>query len=71
MTDLSRARCKAAKLRSRLRGSGNLPRPRGSNRIDLVRRAHEAEFEVKTLYLDRLRDLADRPGSQRMPSKGR
>jgi len=71
MNDLSRARSKAAKLRSRLRGSGNLPRPRGSNRIDLVRRAHDAVLEAKTLYLDRLRDLTDRSGSRRMPDDRR
>lgn len=71
MNDLSRARHKATKLRSRLRGSGNLPRPRGPNRIDLVRRVHDAEFEVKTLYLDRLRDMADRSGARWMPSDRR
>jgi hypothetical protein len=67
MADLSRARHKAAKLRTRLRGSGNLPRPRGPNRIDTVGRLRDAEFEAKTLYLDRLCDLADRSGSRRMP----
>lgn len=71
MSYLSRARHKAAKLRSRLCGSGNLPRPRGSNRIDLVRRTQEAEFEAKTLYLDRLRGLADRSGSRQMPGDRR
>lgn len=69
MNDLSRARRKAAKLRSRLRGSGNVPRPRGPCRIDLVRRAHDAEFAAKQLYLDRLRDMADQSGARRMPSK--
>ena len=67
MNDLSRARRKAAKLRSRLCGSGGQPRPRGRNRIDTVRRLHEAEYEAKTLYLDRLRTIADRSGSHRMP----
>jgi len=43
MNDLSRARRKAAKLRSRLKGSIALPRPRGRNRIDMVRRLREAE----------------------------
>lgn len=71
MTDLSRARHKAAKLRSRLHGSSNLPRPRGPHRIDMVERLHDAEFEAKTLYLDRLRDLADRSGSRRMPGDRR
>jgi len=71
MNDLSRARRKAAKLRSRLHGSGNLPSPRGPNRVDMVRRAHDAEFEAKTLYLNHLRDLADRSGARRMPSNER
>ena len=71
MNDLSRARCKAAKLRSRLCGSGGQPRPRGRNRIDTVSRLREAEYEAKTLYLDRLRALADRSGSRWMPGDGR
>jgi len=71
MNDLSRVRHKAAKLRSRLHGSGNLPRLRGPRRIDMVERLHDAEFEAKTLYLDRLRDLADRSGSQRIPGDRR
>lgn len=62
MDEVSRARRKAAKLRSRLCGSGGQPRPRGRNRIDTVRRLRQAEYEAKTLYLDRLRDLADRSG---------
>lgn len=69
MNDLSRARRKTAKLRSRLCGSGGQPRPRGRNRIDTVVRLRQAEFEAKTLYLDRLRVLADRSGSPRMPSE--
>ena len=68
MDVLSRSRRKAAKLRSRLCGAGGQPRPRGRNRIDTVTRLHEAEYEAKALYLDRLRALADRSGSQRMPS---
>ena len=71
MNDLSRARRKAAKLRSRLCGSGGQPRPRGSNRIDTVIRFSEAEYEAKTLYLDRLRILADRSGSRWMPGERR
>ena len=69
MNDLSRARRKAAKLRSRLCGSGGQPRPGGRNRIDTVGRFRHAEYEAKTLYLDRLRILADRSGSHRMPSE--
>lgn len=67
MNEVSRARRKTAKLRSRLCGSGDQPRPRGRNRIDTARRLRQAEFEAKTLYLDRLRALADRSGSQQMP----
>lgn len=71
MNELSRARRKAAKLRSRLRGSENQPRPRGRNRIDTVRLLRDAEYEAKTLYLDRLRALADPSGSRWMPGNGR
>lgn len=71
MNEVSRARRKTAKLRSRLCGSGGQPRPRGRNRIDAVRRLREAEFEAKTLYLDRLRALPDRSGSHRMPGERR
>jgi hypothetical protein len=67
MNDLSRVRRKAAKLRSRLCGSGNKPRPRGRNRINTVRRLRQAEFDAKTLYLDRLRAHTDRSGSHRIP----
>ena len=59
MNEVSRARRKTAKLRSRLSGSGGQPHPRGSNRINIVRRLREAEYEAKTLYLDRLCTLAD------------
>jgi len=67
MNELSRARRRAAKLRSRLCGSGGQPRPRGRNRIDTVSRLREAEYEAKTIYLDRLRTLADRSGARWMP----
>jgi hypothetical protein len=67
MNELSRARRRAAKLRSRLCGSGGQPRSRGRNRIDTVSRLREAEYEAKTIYLDRLRTLADRSGSHWMP----
>lgn len=69
MNAMSRSRRKAAKLRGRLCGSGGQPRPRGRNRIDTVGRLREAEFEAKTLYLDRLRNLADRSGAQRIPGE--
>lgn len=70
MTDLSRVRAKATKLRNRLHGSDNVPCSRGRNRIAIVERLREAEFEAKTLYLDRLRGLADRSGARRIPSEG-
>lgn len=69
MNKVSRARRKAAKLRSRLCGSGGKPRPRGRNRIDTVRLFRQAEFEAKTLYLDGLRTLANRSGSHRIPGE--
>ena len=69
MNEISRARRKTAKLCSRLCGSDGKPRPRGRNRIDMVSRLRMAEFEAKTLYLDRLRTLADRSGSQGMPGE--
>jgi len=67
LNEVSRARRKAAKLRSRLKGTIALPRPRGRNRIDKVRRLRDAELQAKTLYLDRLRD---RSGARRMPRDG-
>ena len=69
MNEISRARRKTDKLRSRLCGSGGQPRLRGRNRIDAVRRLYQAEFEAKTLCLDRLRALADRSGSPRIPGE--
>lgn len=69
MNEVSRARRKAAKLRSRLIGTSGRPRPRGRNRIDTVKRLRQAEFEAKTLYLDGLRTLANRSGSHRIPNK--
>lgn len=71
MNEVSRARRKIAKLRSRLCGSGDQRCPRGRNRIDTVRRLHQAEFDAKTLYLDRLRTLADRSGAHRIPGETR
>ncbi len=69
MDEVSRARRKIAKLRSRLCGSGGQPRPRGRNRIDMLSRLRMAEFEAKTLYLDHLRALSSWSGSPRMPSE--
>ncbi len=71
MNEVSRARRKTAKLRSRLFGSGGQPPPRGRNRIDTLRRLHQADYEAKVLYLDRLRALADRSGSHWVPGERR
>lgn len=69
MNEVSRARRKTAKLRSRLCGSGGKPRPRGRNRIDMVSRLRQAELEAQLLYLERLRTLSGCSGSQRIPAK--
>lgn len=69
MNDVSRARRKTAKLCSRLCGSGGKPRPRGRNRIDMLSRLRQAEHEAQALYLNRLRALADRSGTHRIPGK--
>jgi len=69
MNEVSRAYRKTAKLRCRLRGSGGLPRPRGRNRIDMVGRLRQAEFEAQALYLEQLRALSGWSGSQRIPGK--
>lgn len=63
LNKLSRAQRKAAKLRSRLFGSRGQPRLRGRNRIETLSRLREAEYEAKTIHLDRLRALTDRSGS--------
>lgn len=68
MDEVSRARRKAAKLRSRLCGSGGQPRPRGRNRISMANRLRHAEHEAQTLYVDRLRALAHRSVAHRLPS---
>lgn len=68
MNDLSRARRKVAKLRSRLHGSGTLPRPRGPNRLDMVRRLRNAEYEALELYRDRLFDLVGEIGRSAVAS---
>ncbi|MGR3604817.1 hypothetical protein [Sulfitobacter sp.] len=69
MDEVSRARHKAAKLRSRLCGSGSQPRPRGRNRIDMVSRLRRAELETQALYLEQLRALSGWSDTQRIPSK--
>lgn len=67
MTDLSRVRRRAAKLRGRLRGSGGQPRPRGRNRIELAQQARDTECEAIAMYRERLSMLVERSGAPRMP----
>ncbi|RIA46558.1 hypothetical protein DFR49_1100 [Hephaestia caeni] len=55
--DLSRARRKAHRLRRRVEGDGLYPRPRGRNRWQKMQQLRSAEFDARTLYLDRLRGL--------------
>lgn len=54
MTDLSRARRRATKLRRRLQGKGDLPRPRGRKRIKIAMRLDKAERKARMIYFDRL-----------------
>jgi len=68
MNELERARRKAAKLRCRLHGSGLLPRARGSNRIQIVERLREAEFDTRALHNARLRSLCGGSGTRAGPS---
>lgn len=69
--DLSRACRKVRKLHRQVEGDTRHARPRGSNRRSAIQRLRDAEREAKTLYLDRLRNLADRSGALRMPSTKR
>lgn len=71
MTDLSRARRKAVKLRHRLSGTGGTPRPRGRNRIEVAARVSSAEYEAKAMYFDRLSAAAERSGTRAGPNKKR
>jgi hypothetical protein len=67
MTDLSRARRRATKLRRRLRGEGGLPRPRGRKRIKIALRLDDAECKARMIYFDRLAATGEWSGSRRMP----
>lgn len=64
MTDLSRARRRAAKLRARLDGDAGFARPRGCSRIEKVERFEVAQTEARILYLDQLRRYAAPSGSR-------
>lgn len=68
MTDISRARRKAAKLHKRLSGTDALPRPRGRNRIEITTRVQDADRKARTMYRDRLSALAER--SAALPDTG-
>lgn len=63
MTDLSRSRRKAAKLRARLAGEEGFVRPRGYKRLAAVERLELAQVEARDIYLGRLRRYAS--GTQR------
>lgn len=71
MGDLSRARRKVAKLHRRLCGKDSFRRPRGSNRIEIAERLNDAKRDAKSIYLDHLRNTADRSGTQRIPGDAR
>lgn len=57
MTDLSRARRKAAKLECRLKGKNGFARTRGRNRFAKALSQKEAKFEARQINLKKLRDL--------------
>ena len=65
MNDLSRARRKIAKLRSRLEGDDGIPRARGRNRIDIVRRLERVTADAHALHFDRLRTRVERYAPRR------
>jgi len=64
MNDLSRARRKVSRLRSRLEGEEGCRRPRGHNRIEIARRLERAAIRAHALYLDRLQSHMDRSDSR-------
>ncbi|HWJ68939.1 MAG TPA: hypothetical protein VNS79_02670 [Sphingobium sp.] len=57
--DLSRIRRKAHRLRRQVEGDGHHPRVRGRNRWRKMQQLRAAEFDARTLYLDRLRGLVE------------
>ena len=64
MNELSRARCKVTRLRTRLEGEAGYRRPRGNNRIEIAGRLERAAIRAHRLYLDRLQSHMDRSGSR-------
>lgn len=65
--ELSRAQRKVRKLHRQIDGDYRFARSRGDNRWRLLQKLRDAEFETKSLYYDRLRNLTDRSGAHRMP----
>lgn len=65
MNDLSRARCKVTRLRTRLEGKAGYRRPRGNNRIEIAGRLERAAMHAHALYLHRLQSHMDRSGSRK------
>lgn len=69
MGDLSRARCKVARLRTRLEGEADYRRPRGNNRIKVVAMLERAAMQARALRLERLHSHVDRSGTRRIPER--
>lgn len=69
MSDLSRARCKLARLRTRLEGEAGYRRPRGKNRIKVVGMLERAAMHAQTLHLERLQSHMDGSGTRRIPER--
>lgn len=65
--ELSREQRKVRKLHRQIDGDYRFARPRGNNRWNLIQRLRDAEFDAKSLYYDRLRNLTDRSGTHRIP----
>lgn len=64
---LSRARRKVRKLNRQIDGDYRFARSRSNNRWRLMQKLRDAQFDAKSLYYDRLRNLTDRSGAHRMP----
>lgn len=64
MNNLSRARCKVTRLRTRLEGKAGYRRPRGNNRIEIAGRLERAAMQAHAIYLACLQSHMDRSGSR-------
>lgn len=69
MGDLSRARCKVARLRTRLEGEAGYRRPRGNNRIKVAGMLESAAMQARALHLERLQSHVDGSGTRRIPER--